>query len=49
MADFFIISTRNNRNGSVEIYPRFVIGKSNDLNYSVSDIKEILPSQYLGL
>ena len=31
MADFFIISTRNNRNGSVEIYPRFVIGKSNDL------------------
>ena len=30
MADFFMISTRNRR-GIIEIYPKFIIGKSSDL------------------
>ena len=31
MADFFIISTRTSKRGIVEIYPKFIIGKSSDL------------------
>lgn len=31
MADFFMISTRSNKRGSIEIYPKFIIGKSSDL------------------
>ena len=31
MADFFRISTRTGKRGTVEIYPKFVIGKSDDL------------------
>lgn len=31
MADFYRISTRTTRNGTVEIYPKFIIGESNDV------------------
>ncbi|MCM1578739.1 MAG: hypothetical protein NC078_08090, partial [Ruminococcus sp.] len=31
MADFFMISTRTTKQGTVEIYPRFIINKSADL------------------
>ena len=31
MVDFFIISTRSARRGSIEIYPKFIIKKSEDL------------------
>ena len=31
MVDFFIISTRSTKRGSIEIYPKFKIGKSSDL------------------
>lgn len=31
MVDFFIISTRTGKKGSVEIYPKFIIKKSSDL------------------
>ena len=31
MLDFLMISTRSKKNGLTEIYPKFVINKSNDL------------------
>ena len=31
MVDFLTISTRSKKKGVVEIYPKFIIGKSNDL------------------
>ncbi len=31
MLDFMVISTRSNKKGTIEIYPRFIIGKSSDL------------------
>ena len=31
MVDFFIISTRPTKRGVIEIYPKFIVGKSNDL------------------
>ncbi len=31
MADFFIVSTRPTKRGIVEVYPRFVVGRSSDL------------------
>ena len=37
MIDFLIISTRERKNGAVEIYPRFVIKKSSDLMIRGSD------------
>ena len=31
MVDFFMISTRSNKRGYVEIYPKFIVKKSKDL------------------
>ena len=31
MMDFMIISTRSNKRGIIEIYPKFIIKKSSDL------------------
>ena len=31
MIDFFVISTRSTRRGTIEIYPKFVVRKSSDL------------------
>ena len=31
MVDFLTINTRSKKKGVVEIYPKFIIGKSNDL------------------
>ena len=31
MVDFFMISTRSTKRGTIEIYPKFIIGKSSDL------------------
>ena len=31
MVDFFMISTRSTKRGVIEIYPKFIIGKSSDL------------------
>lgn len=31
MADFFMISTRSTSKGTIEIYPRFIIGRTSDL------------------
>ena len=31
MVDFFLVSTKPTKRGSVEIYPKFIIKKSSDL------------------
>ena len=41
MLDFLMIATRNPKRGSVEIYPKFIIKKSNDLMIRGSDFYAI--------
>lgn len=44
MLDFLTISTRSNKRGTIEIYPKFIIGKSNDLMIRGSDFYAIWDS-----
>ena len=48
MADFFTISTRSTKRGVIEIYPKFIIGKSNDLMIRGGDFYAIWVDE-LGL
>ena len=41
MLDFLMIATRNPKRGSVEIYPKFIVKKSNDLMIRGSDFYAI--------
>ena len=41
MIDFLMISTRNTKNGGVEIFPRFIIKRSTDLMIRGSDFYAI--------